>query len=323
MALVTPHGGFGVVLLGATSTVGQAFLRQRGEHPVHALVRTPDGRDWGEGVHVVQGDLHSIPDALFPPYPYVVLHLATKQRDSDGTGFERTNVEGTRLLLERLTGDCRGILYGSSMSVYGLGPHEGVTEDHPLRPHTALARSRVKAEALVTEHAARVGLHSALLRTRFLLGRGDRFVLPALVKLVKRGVQVGDDGVSFSFIDVDDLGRILWRLARRMVETPRPEQQAYNVGYSRPLVRSEFLDTVTQELGLARPAVKLWVPNWLLLALREDSSKRARSVAERLELLNHSQSLDVTRLATVPGLEDLVTRSPVDALRGALNALRP
>ncbi|RKH07124.1 NAD(P)-dependent oxidoreductase [Corallococcus sp. CA053C] len=322
MALVNTPGGFGVVLLGATSMLGQAFLRHRGTHPVHALVRTPDGRDWGDGVHVVQGDLHSLPDALFPSYPYVVLHLATKQRDSDGTGFERTNVEGTRLLLERLTGDCRGVLYGSSMSVYGLGPHEGVTEDHPLRPHTALARSRVAAEALVMEHAVQRGLHAALLRPRFLLGRGDRFVLPAMVKLVKRGVQAGDDAVAFSFIDVDDLGSILWRLARRMVETPRPEQQAFNVGYAQRLARSEFLGTLAQGLGLPDPTVKVSVPDWLLHGLREDSSKRARAVAERLELLTRSQCLDVTRLAAVPGLEDLVSRSPVDALRGALNAFR-
>ncbi|RKH38252.1 NAD-dependent epimerase/dehydratase family protein [Corallococcus sicarius] len=322
MALVAPPGGFGVVLLGATGMVGQAFLRQRGAHPVHVLVRTPDGRDWGDGVHVVQGDLHGIPDALFPPYPYVVLHLATKQRDTDGTGFERTNVEGTQRLLARLTGDCRGVLHGSSMSVYGPGPHGGVTEDHPLRPCTPLARSRVAAEALITEHAIRVGLHAALLRPRFLLGRGDRFVLPAMVKLLKRGVQAGDDAVAFSFIDVDDLGRVLWTLARRMVETPRPEQQAFNVAYSRPLVRSEFLGTVAEGLGLARPTVKISVPDWLLRALREDPRQRVRAVAERLELLTHSQCLDVTRLAAVPGLEDLLSRSPVDALRSALNAFR-
>ncbi|RKG61628.1 NAD(P)-dependent oxidoreductase, partial [Corallococcus exercitus] len=178
-------GGFGVVLTGATGMVGQAFLRQRGAHSVHALVRSPDGRDWGEGVHVVQGDLHGIPDALFPPYPYVVLHLAMKQRDTDNTGFERTNVDGTRRLLSRLRGDCRGVLLGSSMSVYGPGPHRGVKEVHPLRPITALARSRVAAEDVVMEHAVRTGLHAALLRPRFLLGRGDRFVLPAMVKLLK------------------------------------------------------------------------------------------------------------------------------------------
>ncbi|RKH00161.1 NAD-dependent epimerase/dehydratase family protein [Corallococcus carmarthensis] len=315
-------GGFGVVLTGATGMVGQAFLRQRGAHPVHALVRSPEGRDWGDGVHVVRGDLHGISEALFPRYPYVVLHLAMKQRDTDGTGFERTNVDGTRRLLSRLTGDCRGVILGSSMSVYGPGPHRGVKEDHPLKPITALARSRVAAEDLITEHAVRTGLHAALLRPRFLLGRGDRFVLPAMVKLLKRGVQVGDDGVGCSVIDVDDLGRILWRLARRMVETPRPEQQAFNAAYSRPLMRGEFLGTVAQGLGLPRPTVKVRAPGWLLRVMRETPSRRARAMAERLELLTHSQCLDVSRLAAVLGPEDLLARSPVDALRSALNDFR-
>ncbi|MGE6758045.1 NAD-dependent epimerase/dehydratase family protein [Corallococcus interemptor] len=315
-------GDFGVVLTGATGMVGQAFLRQRGEPPVHALVRSPDGRDWGDGVHVVGGDLHGIPDALFPPYPYVVLHLATKQRDTDGTGYERTNVDGTRRLLSRLTGDCRGVLFGSSMSVYGAGPHRGVKEDHPLRPVTALARSRVAAEAVITEHAVRTGLHAALIRTRFLLGRGDRFVLPAMVKLLKRGVQMGSDTVGCSVIDVDDLGRILWRLARRMVETPRPEQQAFNAAYTRPLLRGEFLGTVARRLGLPDATVKVRAPAWVPRALREVPSRRARALAERLELLTQSQCLDVSRLAAVLGPEDLLARSPVDALRSALNDFR-
>ncbi|RKG59186.1 NAD(P)-dependent oxidoreductase [Corallococcus sp. CA054B] len=315
-------GGFGVVLTGATGMVGQAFLRQRGAHPVHALVRSPDGREWGDGVHVVRGDLHGIPDALFPPYPYVVLHLATKQRDTDGTGYERTNVDGTRRLLSRLTRDCRGVLFGSSMSVYGAGPHRGVKEDHPLRPVTALARSRVAAEDVVTEHAVRTGLHAALLRPRFLLGRGDRFVLPAMVKLLKQGVQVGGDAVGCSVIDVDDLGRILWRLARRMVETPRHEQQAFNVAYSQPLLRGEFLGAVGRGLGLPPPLVKVRAPGWLPRVLREAPSRRARAMAERLELLVHSQCLDVSRLAAVLGPEDLLARSPVDALRSALNDFR-
>ncbi|QAT87749.1 NAD-dependent epimerase/dehydratase [Corallococcus coralloides] len=315
-------GGFGVVLTGATGMVGQAFLRQRGAHPVHALVRSPDGREWGDGVHVVRGDLHGIPEALFPPYPYVALHLATKQRDTDGTGYERTNVDGTRRLLSRLTGDCRGVLFGSSMSVYGAGPHRGVKEDHPLRPITALARSRVAAEDVITEHAVRTGLHAALLRPRFLLGRGDRFVLPAMVKLLKQGVQVGGDAVGCSVIDVDDLGRILWMLARRMVETPRSEQQAFNVAYSQPLLRGEFLGTVGRGLGLPPPLVTVRAPGWLPRVLRDVPSRRARAMAERLELLIHSQCLDVSRLAAVLGPEDLLARSPVDALRSALNDFR-
>ncbi|MBN8225988.1 NAD(P)-dependent oxidoreductase [Corallococcus macrosporus] len=319
MGLVAPPGGFGVVLTGATGMVGQAFLRQRGAHPVHALVRSPDGRDFGDGVHVVRGDLHGIPEALFPPYPYVVLHLAMKQRDTNHTGFERTNVDGTRRLLTRLRGDCRGVLLGSSMSVYGPGPHRGVKEEHPLRPITALARSRVAAEDVVTEHAVRTGMHAALLRPRFLLGRGDRFVLPAMVKLLKQGVQVGDDRVGCSVIDVDDLARILWRLASRMVETPHPEQQALNVAYARPLLRGEFLGTVAQRLGLERPAVKVRVPGALLRVMREVPSRRARAMAERLELLTHSQCLDVSRLVKVLGPEDLLSRSPVEALRSALN----
>ncbi|RKH19744.1 NAD-dependent epimerase/dehydratase family protein [Corallococcus sp. CA047B] len=322
MALVTGGEGFDVVLLGATGLMGQAILRQRGAHSVHALVRSPDGRAWGEDVHVHRGDLHAIPEALFPSHPYVVLHFATKPRDTDGTGFERTNVEGTQKLLSRLTKDCRGVIHGSSMSVYGPGPHLGVTEAHPLNPVTPLARSRVASEALITKHAAAAGMGAALLRTRFLIGQGDRFVLPAMVKMLERRRQLGADTVACSVIDVDDHARIIWKLARRMMDTPRPEQRAYNVAYSRPLVRSEFLGTLVQGLGLPPPVVKVRVPDLLLKALRDAPSRRAQALAERLELLTRSQCLDVARLKAVPGMRALLARSPVEALRAALDTFR-
>ncbi|RYZ42689.1 MAG: SDR family oxidoreductase [Myxococcaceae bacterium] len=322
MALVAGPAGFGVVLLGATGLMGQALLRQRGEHSVHALVRSPEGHAWGEGIHVVRGDLHDIPEALFPAHPYVVLHFATKPRDTDGTGFEWTNVDGTQRLLSRLTKDCRGVIHGSSMSVYGPGPHLGVTEAHPLNPITPLARSRVASEALITKHAAEAGLGAVLLRPRFLIGRGDRFVLPAMVKMLQRRRQLGTDSVACSVIDVDDCARIIWKLARRMVEAPRPEQRAYNVAYSSPLVRSEFLGTLVRELGLPEPVVKVRVPNLLLSALRDAPSLRAQALAERLELLTRSQCLDVARLKAVPGMRALLARSPVEALRAALDTFR-
>ncbi|WP_244237963.1 NAD-dependent epimerase/dehydratase family protein [Corallococcus terminator] len=322
MALVTGGDGVGVVLLGATGLVGQAILRQRGTHPVHALVRTPDGRSWGDGVQVVRGDLHGIPEALFPSHPYVVLHFATKPRDTDGTGFDWTNVEGTRRLLSRLTKDCLGVIHGSSMSVYGPGPHLGVTEEHPLVPVTPLARSRVASEALITKHAADAGLGAVLLRPRFLIGRGDRFVLPAMVKMLQRRRQLGADSVACSVIDVDDYARIIWKLARRMAEARRPEQWAYNVAYARPLVRSEFLGTLVQGLGLPEPVVKVRVPDLLLNALRDAPSRRAQALAERLELLTRSQCLDVARLKAVPGTRALLARSPVEALRAALDTFR-
>lgn len=45
-------------------------------------------------------------------------------------------------------------------------------------------------------------------------------------------------------------------------------------------------------------------------------------MTERLELMTRSQCLDVSRLAAVTGPEGVLSRAPVDALRGALNALR-
>src|SRR5262245_46464626 len=123
-----------VVLLGSTGFVGTAILhalQSRGSQAqVRALARGA-GRIRMPGVEVIEGDIESLPEKLFFSEPHVVVHFATKQIDSDGSGFERTNVEGTKRLMSRLPASCLGVIYGSSASVYGQGAQSGLREDHP------------------------------------------------------------------------------------------------------------------------------------------------------------------------------------------------
>ena len=51
--------------------------------------------------------------------------MTVKQFDLDGTGFERVNVGGTERLLAALPPSVRGVIYGSTLSVYGSGPQRG------------------------------------------------------------------------------------------------------------------------------------------------------------------------------------------------------
>src|SRR5262249_37875656 len=139
----------------------------------------------------VRGSLEDLPANLAPSEPFVLVHFAVKNIDREGTGFEATNVEATRTLLRSLGGGLEGILYGSSMAVYGQGEQTGVSEASEPRPGTQLARSRWQAESLVLEHARARGISAVTLRPRFVLGEGDRFVLPSVAKALQRGVEIG------------------------------------------------------------------------------------------------------------------------------------
>jgi nucleoside-diphosphate-sugar epimerase len=306
-----------VVLSGATGFVGSAVLRLTGRYRIHALVRGAHRLRHlppSASVRIVEGDVRTLPGQLFPRQPHIVIHLATKQVDSDGTGFEETNVEGTRRLVEGCNQATRGILYGSSVSVYGQDQQIDLEESAPLRPETALARTRARAEQLVLDAAAGLGIAAYCLRPRFIVGQGDRHTFPGLVRMVRRGIQPGGGRQRYSIIDVDDYARVLLALAGRIESGQANERIALNVAYSQSPSLNEIVSVICTEFGLARPWMRIPVHRWMIGGLRRLPGVAAGSLATRLELFAFSHTLRVDRLrarigGAIPGSD------PVAALR--------
>lgn len=328
-------GPLRIVLLGATGFVGSALLRRLAARPagsveVRALVRDLRRAPPQAFVVPVEGALPAAPPrALFFEQPFVLVHLATKQIDADGTGFEDVNVRGTARLLEALAPgapgvSCRGIIHGSSISVYGRGPQEGLTEDAPLRPETPLARSRAEAERLITLAAVLRGASAFLLRPRFILGRGDRHTLPGLLALLGRGVMIGSGEQAFSVIDVDDYGEAIARLAARALARAargEPLRTPLHVGYARPLRLVEILEALATafDLPLPRRRIPAWRP--ALDLLRRIPLAATEALATRLELIALPHHVRVDALAREIG-SDITEKDPREALRAAVEAMR-
>src|SRR5438105_2907947 len=177
-----------ILLLGATGQRGTAVLRAwersaSNDLALHCLARR-DGFEHASA-RVFQGDLASLPASFLPRDEHVVVHCAVKQVDRDGSGFEE-NVANARRLLERLDPSlCRGIVYASSASVYGRGPHRNVGEDALPAPRTPLARSRFESERLLCAWGREHGASVFALRTRFLLSSGDAAFWRALGSLAR------------------------------------------------------------------------------------------------------------------------------------------
>jgi nucleoside-diphosphate-sugar epimerase len=269
-------------------------------------------------VTVVEGDLAELPVRLFPREPYVVLHFASKQIDRDGRGFEDVNVRGTDNLLRALTPACRGVVYGSSVSVYGQGPQEGNDEDATLCPSTALARSRVDAERALFDAGRALGFEVFALRPRFILGRGDRSTLPGLARLFARGISLGSGAQRFTIVDVDDYAAIALRLATAIATgaTP-PAREALHVGYRRSVSLDEIRDAVGRAMPLPRVRVRVPVTRALTRAMARAPSRSIRAAATKLELVGFSHHVDVRRLGRRVG-SDVVDKDPALALRAAV-----
>lgn len=315
-----------LVLLGGTGFVGSAVLRgavssERDGFRVRALVRGAPNRIKLPGVESISGDLASLPDDLFPRRPYVVLHFANKQIDSDNTGFHEVNVDGTKHLISALTPHCQGIIYGSSMSVYGQKAQFAVEEDAPTLPETPLARSRLCAEQHVLKTACQRGISAFVLRPRFIIGRGDQHTLPALHRLFRKGLRIGDGTQRFTIIDVDDYAAIILALARRIAERCEandPLQTALNVGYVKSVSLNDIRSVINEFVQLKN---RTWsIPAWLADVLRWIPIGRATSLSNKLELIGRHHVGDVKRLESEVGIS-IIGRDPREALTQAVKLL--
>ena len=177
-----------------------------------------------------------------------------------------TNVTGTLNLLRKCDANLRGVVYGSSASVYGQGPLQPALEFDRPDPVTPLASSRRAAEKVILKMAAERGFGAYLCRPRFIIGGGDRFLAPILIRLARMRL-AGSQAVSYSFIHVDDYAEVILFLLRRLATQDtngiKPERLAVNVAYSAALTQEQILSTVRRVAGLPRPLVRLRCPRSL------------------------------------------------------------
>ena len=198
-----------VVVVGASGFIGSHAVRALAGRPGVAVVpasRTPVPDVPG----AVAADLHdraSLVDAFVGAD--VVVHAASYV-GKDASVSEATNVDGTANLVAaaRATGVER-IVYVSTTSVYGTGPHRGVrVGDVPPRPESVTSTHRHEAEGLVRDAGGSV------LRPNLVYGAGDRWFVPALAKLTAGlGATIDSGRARISVISAEDLGRLVTAVA--------------------------------------------------------------------------------------------------------------
>jgi nucleoside-diphosphate-sugar epimerase len=176
-----------------------------------------------------------------------VVHAASYV-GGDAQRCRRINHLGSLALLdEARRAGVRRLLYLSTASVYGPGPHRGLTEEEAKpAPQSAASASRLQAE-----HAVRRA-GGTVLRPHLVYGRGDRWFVPALARLAQR-VPTWPQGPSArtSVLHVDDLARAVAALAGP--DRPPATDRVYHVAHPRPEPMRALVSTVCRRLGLPQP----------------------------------------------------------------------
>jgi nucleoside-diphosphate-sugar epimerase len=184
----------------------------------------------------------------------VAFHAAAKVEDwGDPADFERINVQGTDNVIAacRAAGVRRLVHVGTEAALMAGQPLVNVDEGAPLRPDSPALYSSSKAKAEQRVRSANdAGLETVVIRPRFVWGRGDTTLLPALVELVRSGRfrWVGGGRHLTATTHVANTVEGLWLGATRA-----EPGGVYFVTDGEPVVFREFVSAMLETQGVTPP----------------------------------------------------------------------
>jgi nucleoside-diphosphate-sugar epimerase len=135
----------------------------------------------------------------------IVVHAASYVGNDPALAW-KVNFEGTKNLVEAaLAQGVHRIFYVSTAAVYGSGPHHGLSEGAIVpAPTSERSRSRLAAEQIVADAGG------VILRPNLVYGRGDKWFIPSLVKIVRLvGGWIDGGDALISAVSVDALGSLV------------------------------------------------------------------------------------------------------------------
>ena len=234
---------------GGSGFIGGALVRRlvADGWTVRALARSDASADAvrERGAEPVRGELDDVASmAAGAAGCEVAFHCAAQLGDWGAReDFERGNVAGTRnaLAAARQAGVRRFVHVGTEAALLAGEPLVEVDERAPLRfdSPALYSSTKARAEEAVIE-ANRDGLETVVVRPRFVWGRGDTTLLPAMAEMVRAGrfawIGGGRHRTSTTHVDNAVEGLLLGArsAARRAASTSSPTASPSSSATSSP-----------------------------------------------------------------------------------------
>jgi nucleoside-diphosphate-sugar epimerase len=265
-----------ILVTGATGFIGRHLVTRLASvegAKVLALARSIDGGS--RPPHWEEAGVVAIPCALENLSPRtwaesgisridLVVHLGshTPKAQAEADDFEpleRTNIRGTRRLLESLPGPPSKVVFASTLDVY-KPPDDGqpITEATPLGPVTLYAASKLFSEAQVRLFARSRGIGDAILRYGHIYGPGEgayRKLIPETIKRVLADAPPtlrGSGEELRDFLYVDDAVEA----TVRALLSPAPSLGPLNIVHGESVRVVDLLDMVLAASGKNLPVIR-------------------------------------------------------------------
>lgn len=233
-----------VLVTGAAGFIGGAIVRDqlaRGRR-VLGIDRAAGGQADGEERETIDvTDRGAVLDAFARWRPDAVVHAAAQLPSAPGDDVRRSNVDGTRNVLDGAARSGAGrAVFLSTTTLYALDGPAWRDERSRIDPTSPYGRSKREAESLCT-HARRNGLPVAVLRLPPVVGPGRSGLFHHLFEWVREGRRiplVGDGRNRVQLLHVDDCAAAVDTL---LTAPPAAASDVFNVGATE-------VDTVYEEV---------------------------------------------------------------------------
>lgn len=160
--------------------------------------------------------------------------------------FLDTNIIGTYNILEACKRHRCKLIHVSSSEVYGSALHTPMDEEHPLKPSSPYAVSKLAAEQLVQAYWQSYDMDSVIVRPFNTYGprQSDRAFIPHVIKSLLKGnkVQVGDLSTKRDLTYVSDT-------VAGIIAARKGCKDIYNLGTGRMYGMHEIVEVIAELLG--------------------------------------------------------------------------
>jgi nucleoside-diphosphate-sugar epimerase len=237
---MSPWSGQTILLTGATGFIGSRLLDRLRQTTAARLIVLSRNSPLSprEGELWIKTDLDQLTRQTWLDHGvdqvHQVFHLGayTPKRSSDGDAIDevyRSNLLGTRALLEGLPNVPQKFIFASTLDVYSQPP-EGhlLTEASPLSPSSLYGASKLFCEHLVHAFARQHACGYAILRYGHIYGPGEEAyfkLIPVAIQALLRNespVVYGDGSLLRDFLYVDDAVEATLRAASVGIEKIDP-----------------------------------------------------------------------------------------------------
>ncbi len=277
----------GVFVTGGSGFIGGRLIERlcAEGHLVRALARSDTAAESvrAHGAEPVWGDLADVAAMRAGADGcQLAFHAAATLGDwGRREDFERGNVQGTHNVLRACedAGVRRLVHVGTEAALLAGRPLVEVDETAPLRPHSPALYSSTKARAEQAVLAASSErFETVVVRPRFVWGRGDTTLLPAIAEMVSTGrfawIGGGRQRTSTTHVDNTVEGLLLG------ADRGRPGN-AYFVTDGEPVVFREFVGRLLATQGLTAPTRSVPAPLAAVLAATGETAWRLLALPGR------------------------------------------